>query len=158
MAKCHANEHKKAADHHFAANGFCKLSLSWLFSWMDSIARTYACAWATFDAYIGVDWILIAFGNCFNRAYRSTSATCYTVVINYVSHNSNISLLVWFENYLQIYSYFSESKRISPFSAIFYFVINSSMAVNAEVKMWFNAFLTYVLAQLWKKFANFAHI
>lgn len=32
------------------------------------------------------------------------------------------------------------------------------MAVDAEVKMWFNAFLTYELAQLWKKFANFAHI
>lgn len=54
----------------------------------DSVVRTNLCAASAADACVGIDMIDIALGDCVYRANRHAGAACYTVVANYVCHNS----------------------------------------------------------------------
>ena len=54
---------------------------------MNSLNRANICAGATISAKIRIYHINIAFRNSLNRAFIDATATCSTIIINYVSHN-----------------------------------------------------------------------
>jgi hypothetical protein len=54
---------------------------------LDSTAGANFFARTAVDTSIGVDFVDVAFRNCFNRTYGHTSATSHTDVCNYVSHD-----------------------------------------------------------------------
>ena len=58
-----------------------------LFIQSDSFAGASASAGAAFDAFIGIDFVDVAFGDSSNGALINAGAACYTVVTDYVSHN-----------------------------------------------------------------------
>ena len=53
----------------------------------DSTSRACASASATLDAFIGIDFVDVAFGDGSDRAFASTCTTCYAGIRNFVSHN-----------------------------------------------------------------------
>ena len=53
----------------------------------DSLAGANLCAAAAVDAGVRIDFVDIALGDRLGGTYGHTSATSYTVVGNYVSHD-----------------------------------------------------------------------
>lgn len=59
-----------------------------LFAGDDSVVGANGSASAAVDACVGIDVIDITCADCVYRADTLASATCHTVVSNYVCHNS----------------------------------------------------------------------
>ena len=53
----------------------------------DSTSRASGSASTTLDAFIGIDFVDVAFGNSSDRAFASTCTTCYARIRNFVSHS-----------------------------------------------------------------------
>ena len=60
----------------------------------DGTSRASGSASTTLDAFIGIDFVDVAFGNSSDRAFASTCTTCYARIRNFVSH-SLINLIVY---------------------------------------------------------------
>ena len=58
-----------------------------LFIQSDSFARASTCAGATLDAFIGVDFVDVTFGDGSDGALVHTSTASSTFVRNFVSHS-----------------------------------------------------------------------
>ncbi len=54
---------------------------------MNRIGGANLGARAAFDAFVGIDVIDVAFGDCFYGANGQAGAACYAGVSDYVSHN-----------------------------------------------------------------------
>lgn len=65
---------------------FARCPNRYLFSRMDSLRGANTCTCAAFRASLGVDGILVAFGDSSYRAFIDASTACDAVVTNYVSH------------------------------------------------------------------------
>lgn len=61
-----------------------------LFAGDDCLRGANFSASATFDASIGIDYIDVAFRDCFNGAVGEASAASNAFVCNYVSHCSKV--------------------------------------------------------------------
>jgi hypothetical protein len=54
---------------------------------MYSFYRAYIGASATIGAYFGINFVDVAFRNCFNRAFINTSTASGAIIINFISHD-----------------------------------------------------------------------